>query len=126
MKEAISCYFATHPCNWIHGSTNNLSDIFRELVEGAGLLGKSIYQIQSLWEGLEELRQANYSLQSLPKGLRFLRVVTAMESLKVMGLKGIHNPDALRHFLGYTYSPWCGKEGQNEGTMVNHLKTTHY
>ena len=21
---------------------------------------------------------------------------------------------------------WCGKEGQNEGTMVNHLHTGHY
>ena len=62
MKEARSCYFATHPCNWIHGSTDNLSDIFRELAEGAGLLGESIYEIQSLWEEPEELRQANYSL----------------------------------------------------------------
>ena len=74
----------------------------------------------------EELKHANYALQSLTKGLRFLRAVPATESLKVMGLKGIHNPNALQHFAGYTYCPWCGKEGQNEGTMVNHLSTAHY
>ena len=38
-----------------------------------------------------------------------------------MGLMGIHNPDALCHFGGVSYCPWCGKEGQNKGTMVNHL-----
>ena len=46
MKEARSHYFATHPCGWNHDSTDDLSDIFRELAEGAGLLGKSIHEIQ--------------------------------------------------------------------------------
>ena len=27
---------------------------------------------------------------------------------------------------GYTHCPWCGKSGQNEGTIINHLRTTHY
>ena len=39
---------------------------------------------------------------------------------------GIHDPDALWHYAGYTYCPWCGKEGQNEETIINHLRTTHY
>ena len=43
-----------------------------------------------------------------------------------MGLVGIHDPDALWHFVGFTYCPWCGKEGQSEGTVVNHLRTSHY
>ena len=43
-----------------------------------------------------------------------------------MGLVGIHDPDALCHFGGITYRPLCRKEGQNEGTMVNHLQTVHY
>ena len=90
------------------------------------LLGTSIYEIQALWTGPDKLKQANYSLQSLPKGLKFLHVVPPSESPKVMGLVGIHNPDALCHFSGVTHCPWCGKEGQNEGTMVNHLWTVHY
>ena len=43
-----------------------------------------------------------------------------------MGLKGIHAPEALQQHSGLTFCPWCGKEGQNEGTVVNHLQTMHY
>ena len=43
-----------------------------------------------------------------------------------MGLMGIHDPDALCHFSGITHCPWCGKEGQNKGTIVNHLQMVHY
>ena len=62
IKEARSRYFATHPWDWIHGNTDDLSDIFRELAEGADLLGNSIYELQLPWEGPEELKHANYSL----------------------------------------------------------------
>ena len=126
MKEARLCFFSNHSCDWATDGTNDLSDVFRELAESIGLLGEAIYEIQLSWTGPEELKQANYALWSLPKGLRFLMVVPTMESPKVMGLMGIHDPDALRHYAGYTYCPWCGKEGQNEGTVVNHLRTTHY
>ena len=92
--------------------------IFKELAESASLLGEAIYEIQLSWTGPEELKQANYALQSLPKGLGFLRVVPTTESPKVMGLMGIHDPDALHcYYAGYTHCPWCGKEGQNEGNM---------
>ena len=127
MKEARSHYFATHPWNWNDGGNmDDLSNIFRELAKSADLLGKSIHELQLSWEGPEELKHANYSLHSLPKGLKLLRVVPALESPKIMGLKGIHDGNALQHFVGYTYCPWCGKEGQNEGTIVNHLRTAHY
>ena len=85
------------------------------------LLGTSIHEIQASWTGPNELKQANYALQSLPKGLKFLCVVPPSKSPKVMGLVGIHDPDALHCFSGITHWPWCQKEGQNEGTMVNHL-----
>ena len=65
VKEARSCYFATHPWDWIHGNTDDLSNIFKELAEGANLLGKSIHKLQLSWEGPEELRHANHSLRSL-------------------------------------------------------------
>ena len=99
---------------------------FKKLAQKASLLGTSIYEIQACWTGPEELKQANYTPQSLPKSLKFLRAVPTTESPKVMGLMGIHDPDALRHFASFTYCPWCGKEGQNEGTVVNHLRTMHY
>ena len=45
---------------------------------------------------------------------------------QVMVLMGINDPNVLWHYTGYTYCPLCGKEGQNEGMVVNHLRTTHY
>ena len=94
--------------------------------KSAKLLGLAIYKIQEVWKGPDELQQANYVLRSLPKGLKFLQVVPPSESPKVMGLVGIHNPDAFCHFNGLTHCPWCGKEGQNEGTVANHLQMVHY
>ena len=90
------------------------------------LLDTSIYESQALWTGPDELRQANYALRSIPKGLKFLHAVPPSESPKVMGLVGIHDPDALHHFKSMTHCPRCGKEGQNEGTVVNHLQMVHY
>ena len=126
VKEARSCFFSNHSYDFVHDGTHDLSDVFKELAKSASLLGEAIYEIQLSWTRPEELKQANYELWSLSKGLRFLRVVPASESPKVMGLMGIHDLDALQCYTGYTYCPWCGKEGQNEGTMVNHLRTTHY
>ena len=126
IKEARIHFFSNHPWNWVNDGTNDLSDVFKGLAESASLLGEAIYEIQLSWTRPKELKQANYALQSLPKGLRFLRVVPTTESPKVMGLMGIHDPNALWCYAGYTYCPWCGKERQNEGTMVNHLRTTHY
>ena len=48
------------------------------------------------------------------------------QSPKIMGLKGIHSPEALKCITGLSFCPWCRKEGQNEGTMLNHLHTRHY
>ena len=126
MREARECYFATHPWDWAHGNTGDLSDIFREPAQGASLLGESIHKIQLAWNGLEELNHTNYVLQSLHKGLKFPKAVSTKESPKIMGLKGIHDSDALWHFACYTYCPWCGKGRQNEGTIVNHLRTVHH
>ena len=126
MKEARLHFFSNHSCNWVTDGTNDLSDVFKELAESTSLLGEAIYEIQLSWTGPEELKPANYALQSLPNGLRFLKEVPTTESPKVMGLMGIHDPNALQHYVGYTYCPWCGKEVQNEGTVVNHLRTTHY
>ena len=95
VKEARSHYFTTHPWDWVHGNMDDLSDIFKELAEGTDLLGKSIHELQPCWEGSEELKHTNYSLHSLPKGLKFLRAVPTLESPKIMGLKGIHDGDAL-------------------------------
>ena len=126
VKEARREYFSKHSSNFVTDGNCNLSGMFKHLAIIAGLLGISIYETQSPWTGPEELKQANYILLSLPKGLKFIRAVPPLESPKVMGLIGNHDPDALCHFGSVTYCPWCRKEGQNKGTVVNHLQTTHY
>ena len=125
-KEARREFFLKHSYNFITEGTCDLSGIFRQMATSANLLGTSIYEIQVSWTGPDELKQANYALRYLPKGLKFLHVVPPSESPKVMGLVGIHDADTLCCFSGITHCPWCGKEGQNEGTMVNHLQTVHY
>ena len=126
VKEARVHYFATHPWDWTQRNTNNLSDIFRGLTQSTGLLDECIFEIQDSWKGPDHLKHANYILLDLPKGLKFLRAVSTKESPKIMGLKGIHNPEALQCFTGYTFCPWCGKDRQNKGTIVNHLRMDHY
>ena len=61
-----------------------------------------------------------------PKVWSFSNMILPSGSPKVMGLMGAHNPDALHCFSGITHCPWCGKEGQNKGTMVNHLHMVHF
>ena len=90
------------------------------------LLDSDIYEVKEVWAGPDTLQQANYALRTLLKGLRFLRVVPLSVSPNVMGLMGIHDLDALYHFNGMTHCTWCRKEGQNEGTVINHLCTVHY
>ena len=124
--EARLCFFSKQSYNFTQDGNCNLSEIFKKLGEKAGLFGTDIHEKEASWTGPEELKQVNYTLQSLPKGLRFLRAVPTMESPKVMGLMGIHDPDDLQHFARFTYCQWCGKEVQNEGMVVNHIRTTHY
>ena len=119
-------YFRSHCPNFNNKNSCDFTDIFWCMTETTHLLGSAIYEIKEAWTGQDELWQANYALRTLLKGLKFLRAVSPSESPKVMGLMGIHDLDALCHFNGLNHCPWCGKEGQNEGTVVNHLLTVHY
>ena len=96
------------------------------MIEAAGLLASTIYKIRAVWTGWDELWQGNYALRTLPKGLKFFSTVSLSKSPKVMGLMGIHHLDMLCCFNGITHCPWCGKEGQNEGTIIKHLQRVHY
>ena len=126
VKEARKEYFKRYSYNFTVEGTCNLTEVFKQMAKSTDLLGTTIHEIQVVWTRPDELWQANYALRSLPKGLKFLCAVPPSESPKVMGLVGIHDPDALCHFNCLTHFLWCGKEGQNKGTEVNHLQTVHY
>ena len=119
-------YFRSHCPNFNYENSCDFTDVFQHMTETTDLLGSAIYEIKEVWTGWDELWQANYVLRTLLKGLKFFRAVSPSKSPKVMGLMGIHDPDALHHFNGLTHCPWCEKEGQNESTIVNHLQTVHY
>ena len=82
VKEARREFFLTHTYDFTSDGLLDLSRTFKHLAVGAGLLGTSIYEIQSSWTGPDELKQANYTLQSLPKGLKFLHTVPPSKSPK--------------------------------------------
>ena len=126
VKKAREEYFSKHSYKFVTDGTHDHLEIFRWMATSAKLLGTSILEIQAVWSGPDQLKQANYALRSLPKGLKFFHLVPPSESPKVMGLVRIYNPDTLCHFNGMTHCPWCGKEGQNEGTVVKHLQIVHY
>ena len=65
------------------------------MIETAGLLSSTIYEIQEAWTGWDELQHPNYALRTLPKGLKFFQAVSPSESPKAMRLTGIHHPNAL-------------------------------
>ena len=96
------------------------------MIESASLLHSKSHEIKEIWTGQSKLQYANYTLRTLPKVLKFFCPMSPSESLKVMGLTGIHHPNALCCFKGVTHCLWCGREGQNEGAVINHLWMTHY
>ena len=106
--------------------SHDLAGLFWEMIASVGLLDSEIYEIQEVWTEKEDFWYPNDVLKLLPEGLQFFCPIFPSELPMVMGLKGVHHPDALHHFAGLTFCPWCGKEGQNEGTVVNHLWTMHY
>ena len=100
VKETKKAFFSKHSYNFVNDGTHNLCEIFWQMATNAKLLGTSIHKVQASRMGPEELKQANYALRALPKGLKFLHAVPPFESPKVMGLMGIHDPDALCCFSG--------------------------
>ena len=126
VQKAREDYYQENHPHFNSETSCNLKDIFQNMSESASLLGSKIYEIQETWTGQHKFEYANYALKTLPKGLKFFHPGSPSESLEVMGLSSIHQPEAFQHFNGVTHCPWCGKEGQNEGTVINHLQTMHY
>ena len=96
------------------------------MIESTGLLGSKILEIQETWMGQCKLEYTNYALKTLLKGFKFFHPVSPLKSPKLMGLTNIQHPDAPCCFNGVTHCLWCGKEGQNEGMIINHQQMMYY
>ena len=52
------------------------------------LLGNEIHEVQESWTGQNVLKASYQFAKSSPKDINFFRVVSPIESPKIMGLKG--------------------------------------
>ena len=98
----------------------------KELAEMAGLLGTEVHPVCDHWVGRKDFCSAYHSVRGSTKDLYFFRTVIPIKTSKIMGLQGIHSCKAWKQQVGLSFCPWCGKEGENEGTIVNHLCIMHY
>ena len=126
MQKAREEYYWENLPAFSNETSCNMTDIFQSMIKSTGLLSSEIHEVKESWTGWSELQYANYALRTLPKGLKFFHPMSSSESPKVTGLTGIHHCDALCHFNRVTHCSWCGKEGKNEGTVINLLWMAHY
>ena len=119
-------YFKAHLPVFHKEVTHDLANVFREMTKMVGLMETKIHPVQDQWQEKKELHVANHMTKGSAKNLCYFWVVLPVESPKIMGLKGIHSPETLKHQAGLSFCPWCVKEGQNKGTVVNHFCTGHY
>ena len=103
-----------------------LSHTFREMATSTDLMSSEVHEVQEVWTCQKDLQVTYQAAKSSPKDIHIFWVVPPTESPKIMDLRGIHSPKALRQQGGQSFCPWHGKEGQNESTVVNHLCTSHY
>ena len=121
VQQTREDYFKTNCPHFNWETSCDLSDVFWDMISRVSLLDSQIYEIQEAWTGQSDLQYTNDALRILPRGLQFFYPMSPLELPKVIGLMGIHNHNALCHFAGVNFCPWCRKELQNEGTIVNHL-----
>ena len=124
--RAREACFRTKCSDFNHEVLHDLSCTFWEMADSASLLKSGIYEVQDAWTRQKDLRSTNHAAKASQKNIQFFCVVIPTKLPSIMGLEGIHSLEALHRLGGCSYCPWCAKEGQNEGTMVNNLHTVDY
>ena len=114
-----------HPKYYQEGS-QDLSHTFWEIATSVGLLDSEVHKVQEVWTGQKDLQVAHHTAKGSPKGIQILQVVPPTELPNIMGLRVIHSSKVLCRQVGLSFCLWCGKEGQNEGTVVNNLQMSDY
>ena len=96
------------------------------MAQETSLLNVKIYEVHEAWTTWQGLRATNHAAKTSQRDMQFICVVMPTELPNIMGIKQIHSPKALHWQGSHSYCPWYGKEGQNEDTMINYLRTGHY
>ena len=109
VKWIRQTYFRAHHPEFNSEITHTLGPCFQGDSRHS-LLKTKIHQVQDPWPGKKELCAANCAAMSSAKDIFYFWVVSPTESSNIMGLKGIHSPEALKCQGGLSFCPWCGKE----------------
>ena len=96
------------------------------MATSTGLIGSDVHEVQQAWTGQKNPWVTLCVAKTSQKDICFFWVVPPTKLPKIMGLKGIHSPEALRSQSGLSFCLWYVKEGQNKGMVVNHLQMSHY
>ena len=119
-------YFRTHALTFHKEVTNKQTEVFKELAEMAGFLRHwGLPCSQPVGGGEKNFAPPTTCLGGPPKTSIFSEKWLPLNPPK-MGLWVTHSPKALKQQVGCSFCPWCRKEGQNKGTILNHLCTGHY
>ena len=126
IKAARWAYYPSCKGMFAQEGSYDLTSIFREMAQETNLLIAEIHEVQEVWTSGLELKAANHTTKASQWEIQFFHTVSPTESPNIMGLRWIHSPKALHQWGSHSYSPWCGKEGQNESIVVNYLWNVHY
>ena len=109
-------YFKAHHPHFNHETLWDLSDLLQDMIISADLLDSKISKSKRTGPG-----KKTYGLQMIHWRLYQRACIFSKLYCQQNCPKSCPLP-----FCQYASYPWCRKEGQNEGTIVNHLWTTHY
>ena len=95
VEEARGAYYKAHQPNFEQEGSYDLSSSFWQMATSTNLLGTKIHEVQENW-GAGRISELPTELPSPPQKTSIsLRVVMPTKLPKLMGLKGIHSPEAL-------------------------------
>ena len=126
VQLACQNYCKAHKAIFEQEGSYDLTSVFQQMARDTNLLNTEIHEVQEVWTGQLGLKIAICAAKASQRDIQFFCMVMPNKSPNIMGLKGVHSPEALCQQGGCSFCPWCGKDGQNEGTVVNHMSTVHY
>ena len=115
VKVARQAYFKTHQANFKEECSHDLSSTFWDMVSSMNLLGTKIHEVQEEWCGWQELKTTNRTTKASQRGIHFFRLVVPTELPKIMGLEGIHLPEAMQQWSKNFLLPMVQERRQEWG-----------
>ena len=104
-------YQESHPTDFTHKESHDLSSMFCKMASSAHLLDSSIFEVQDTWCGWTDLKAANQVAKHSPKCILFFRLISPQKSPQNNGSPGYPFPWCPHLHGSLAFCSWCGKEG---------------